>query len=345
VALVRTWGETRFAFQAALSTASIVQLKHIEMNHRALCSARAFALPLLAAFGAVAFACSATPPETHASSNGALGASAPFLGTAKSYAVLGGSTVTNTNATTLTGDLGVSPGLAITGFPPGIVMGGTTHAGDAASLQAQTDVTAAYGTLAGEACGVDLTGKDLGGLTLTPGVYCFSSSAQLTGDLVLDAGGKADAVFVFKTVSTLTTASNASVHVINGGGECGVFWQIGSSATLGTGTTFAGSILALTSITLDSGAKVSGRVLARNGAVTLDQNTVSIGSCATGPASDAGAPDAVALDAAVTDAASAPDSSAAPDAAVPDAADASLPDSDAGLFDAGSSTDVDAATP
>jgi hypothetical protein len=319
-----------------------VQLKHIEMNLRPLRSARAFALPLLATFGALAFACSATAPETHASTNGALGASAPFLGTAKSYAVLGGSTVTNTNATTLTGDLGVSPGLAITGFPPGIVMGGTTHAGDAASLQAQTDVTAAYGTLAGEACGVDLTGKDLGGLTLTPGVYCFSSSAQLTGDLVLDAGGKADAVFVFKTVSTLTTASNASVHVINGGGECGVFWQIGSSATLGTGTKFAGSILALTSITLTTGATVSGRVLARNGAVTLDQNTVSIGSCATGPASDAGAPDAVAPDAAVADAASTPDSSVAPDAALP--VDAGLPDTDAGLFDAGS-TDVDAATP
>jgi hypothetical protein len=322
-----------------------VQLKHIEMNHRSLRSARAFALPLLAAFGALAFACSATAPETQGSTSGAaLGASAPFLGTAKTYAVLGGSTVTNTNATTLTGDLGVSPGLAITGFPPGIVMGGTTHAGDAASLQAQTDVTAAYDTLAGEACGVDLTGKDLGGLTLTPGVYCFSSSAQLTGDLVLDAGGKADAVFVFKTVSTLTTASNASVHVINGGGECGVFWQIGSSATLGTGTTFAGSILALTSITLTTGATVSGRVLARNGAVTLDQNTVSIGSCATGPASDAGAPDAVAPpDAAVTDAASAPDTSAAPDAATPPA-DASLPDTDASLFDAGT-TDFDAATP
>ena len=310
------------------------------MNNRSLRSARSFALPLLAAFGALAFACTATAPETHGSKNGALGASAPFLGTAKSYAVLGGSTVTNTNATTLTGDLGVSPGLAITGFPPGIVLG-TTHAGDAASLQAQTDVTAAYGTLAGEACGVDLTGKDLGGLTLTPGVYCFSSSAQLTGDLVLDAGGKADAVFVFKTVSTFTTASNASVHVINGGGECGVFWQVGSSATLGTGTTFAGSILALTSITLTTGATVSGRLLARNGAVTLDHNTVSIGSCASGPASDAGAPDAVAPDAAVTDAATATDSSAAPDAAT--APDAS-PDTDAGLSDAGS-TDADTGTP
>jgi hypothetical protein len=310
------------------------------MKHRSLGSARTFALPLLAVFGALAFACSATAPETHGSTNGALGASAPFLGTAKSYAVLGGSTVTNTNATTLSGDLGVSPGLAITGFPPGIVMG-TTHAGDAASLQAQTDVTAAYGTLAGEACGVDLTGKDLGGLTLTPGVYCFSSSAQLTGDLVLDAGGKADAVFVFKTVSTLTTASNSSVHVINGGGACGVFWQIGSSATLGTGTKFAGSILALTSITLTTGATVSGRVLARNGAVTLDNNTVSIGSCASVPASDAGAPDAIAPDAALSDAGSTPDASVVPDAAI--VPDASLPDTDGGLLDG--STDIDTGTP
>jgi hypothetical protein len=310
----------------------------IEMNHRSSRLARNFALPLLAAFGALAFACSATAPENHEATHGALGASAPLLGTAASYAVLGGSTVTNTNATTLTGDLGVSPGLAITGFPPGIVMGGTTHAGDAAALQAQTDVTTAYDVLAGEACTADLTGKDLGGLTLTPGVYCFSSSAQLTGNLVLDAGGRADAVFVFKTVSTLTTASNASVHVINGGGDCGVFWQIGSSATLGTGTSFTGSILALTSITLTTGATVSGRVLARNGAVTLDHNAVSAASCGSAAAVDAGAADAaVAVDAAHADASPAADAATAPDAA-----DASVPDTDAGTADA--STDVDAFT-
>jgi hypothetical protein len=320
--------------------ASIVQLKRIEMNNRSVRLARNFALPMLAAFGALAFACSAPAPETHESTHGALGASAPFLGTAKSYAVLGGSTVTNTNATTLTGDLGVDPGLAITGFPPGIVMGGTVHAGDAAALQAQTDVAAAYDVLAGEACSVDLTGKDLGGLTLTPGVYCFSSSAQLTGDLVLDAGGRADAVFVFKTVSTLITASNSSVHVINGGGACGVFWQIGSSATLGTGTNFTGSILALTSITLTTGASVSGRVLARNGAVTLDQNTVSVGACGAVAAVDAGAPDAA--DAAV------PSDAAHADASAPDAADASMPEVDGGTTDAGStdagSTGTDAGT-
>jgi hypothetical protein len=342
VALVRTMPHVECAFEAGISTAPIVQLKHNEMNTRSVRLVRSFALPTLAAFGALAFAaCSAPAPESHSSTNGALGESAPFLGTAKSYAVLGGSAITNTNATTLTGDLGVDPGLAITGFPPGIVLGGTVHAGDAAALQAQTDVTAAYNVLAGEACSVDLTGKDLGGLTLTPGVYCFSSSAQLTGDLVLDAGGRADAVFVFKTVSTLTTASNSSVHVINGGGACGVFWQIGSSATLGTGTSFTGSILALTSITLTTGATVSGRVLARNGAVTLDQNTVSVGSCGAAAVADAGAADAAhAPDAAITPDAAVADAATAPDAAAPDA---SVTELDAGTSDAGS-TNTDAGT-
>ena len=206
----------------------------------------------------------------------ALAATAPSLGTAQTFAVLGGSTVTNTGSSVLTGDLGVSPGLAITGFPPGIVTG-TTHAGDAVALQAQSDLVTAYNVLAGQACNTNLTGQDLGGMTLTPGVYCFSSSAQLTGTLNLNAQGSASAVFVFKIGSTLTTASNSVVQVINGGSNCNpVFWQVGSSATLGTGTTFAGSILALTSITLNTSANVSGRVLARNGAVTLDTNTVTV---------------------------------------------------------------------
>src|SRR5664280_3428269 len=206
----------------------------------------------------------------------ALAATAPSLGTAQTFAVLGGSTVTNTGSSVLTGDLGVSPGLAITGFPPGIVTG-TTHAGDAVALQAQSDLVTAYNVLAGQACNTNLTGQDLGGMTLTPGVYCFSSSAQLTGTLNLNAQGSASAVFVFKIGSTLTTASNSVVQVINGGSNCNpVFWQIGSSATLGTGTTFAGSILALTSVTLNTSASVSGRVLARNGAVTLDTNAVSV---------------------------------------------------------------------
>ncbi len=191
--------------------------------------------------------------------------------------------MTNTGASTIFGDLGVAPGLAITGFPPGLVLGGSVHAADATALQAQSDVTAAYDALASEACDFDLTGQDLGGLTLTSGVYCFSSTAQLTGALALDAQGDPDAIFVFKVGSGLTTASDASVTFVNGGNDCHTFWQIGSSATLGTGTAFAGSILALASITLNAGASVSGRALARTGAVTMDDNHVFGGACADVP--------------------------------------------------------------
>jgi type VI secretion system secreted protein VgrG len=201
-----------------------------------------------------------------------------------SFAVLGGSTVTNTSTpTTVIGNLGVSPGSAVTGFPPGIVTGGTIHAADAVAAEAQSELVTTYDNLANTACGTDLTGQDLGGKTLTPGVYCFSTSAQLTGTLTLDAQGNPNAVFVFKIGSTLTTASAASVLLINGGSNCGVFWQVGSSATLGTGTALLGTIVALTSITLNTGASVSGRVLARNGAVTLDNSHVAVCGNAGGP--------------------------------------------------------------
>ncbi|HSO32179.1 MAG TPA: ice-binding family protein [Labilithrix sp.] len=292
----------------------------------------ALSLPVLAAIVGGMGACSSEAPDPEGSSRAAAELAAPVLGTASSFAVLGGSTVTNTGATTINGSLGVSPGLAVTGFPPGLVSGGTVHAGDAIALQAQTDAATAYNALAAQACTVDLTGKDLGGLTLTPGVYCFASSAQLTGALVLDAGGKADAVFVFKTQSTLTTASNASVQVINGGSDCGVFWRIGSSATIGTGTAFAGSVLALASITLTTGAKLSGRALARTGAVTMDDNAISLAVCAK-PAVDAGAADAApSSDAGAPDAA--PADAAPPDASAPPV-DAGTPPVDAGSTDAG----------
>ena len=205
------------------------------------------------------------------------------LGTAQNFAVLGGSTVTNTGPSSITGNLGVSPGSAVTGFPPGVVTGGSIHAADAVAAQAQSGLTTAYNTAAGTPCGTDLTGQNLGGLVLTPGVYCFTSSAALTGTLTLNFQGNPNAAFLFKIGSTLTTASASSVVLTNNAGvTCppNVNWQVGSSATLGTGSTFIGNILALTSITLTTGANVTGRALARNGAVTLDTNGVSIGACA-----------------------------------------------------------------
>jgi type VI secretion system secreted protein VgrG len=205
-------------------------------------------------------------------------AQAGILGTAESFGVLGGSAVTNTGNTVINGDLGVWPGLAITGFPPGIV-NGTTYAGGAVALQAQSDLTTAYNTLAGMAVTQVLTGQNLGGKTLTAGVYFFSSSADLTGILTLDGPGD----FVFQIGSTLdTAANNSSVLVINGANAGNVYWQVGSSATLGTNSAFKGSILALASITLNTGATIeNGRALARNGAVTLDDNTITVPEPAT----------------------------------------------------------------
>ena len=204
--------------------------------------------------------------------------SAVGLGTAGSFSVLGGSAVTNTGSSVISGDVGVAPGTSVIGFPPGIVLG-AIHANDAVALQAQNDLTTAYNTVAGLPCTTDLTGQDLGGMTLTAGVYCFSTSAQLTGTVTLNAQGNPDAAFIFQVGSTLTTASLSSVSFTNGAQPCNVFWQVGSSATIGTGTAFAGNILALTSITMTTGATLEGRALARNGAVTLDTNVISGGTC------------------------------------------------------------------
>jgi hypothetical protein len=265
----------------------------METTHRAAADAEPLAgkrphraigsIPLALAALSVLAAGACGKPSTVARSNVLLDQT--VIGTAQSFAVLAGSTVTNTGTTTVEGDLGVDPGLSVTGFPPGLVTDGSIHAGDAVALQAQDDVVTAYVALAGEAPTLDLTGQDLGGMTLVAGVYHFSSSAQLTGALTLDAQGDPSSVFVFQIGSTLTTASNSSVVVINGAQGCNIFWQVGSSATLGTTTAFKGNILALTSITLNTGASVSGRALARNAAVTLDTNDVSIQSCAS---SDAG---------------------------------------------------------
>ena len=203
------------------------------------------------------------------------------LGTAASFAVIGGQTVTNTGPTVITGDLGVSPGTAITGFSPGIVIG-SVHAADAVAEQAQVDLTTAYETAAGLAPTANIAG-DLGGLTFTSGVYAASSSIGLTGTLTLDAQGDEDAVWVFQVGSTLTTASASQVSLINGAQSCNVYWQIGSSATLGTNSTFVGSILALTSVTVTTGATIDGRALARNGQVTLDTNVITRSDCAAAP--------------------------------------------------------------
>jgi hypothetical protein len=216
------------------------------------------------------------------SSTPAAAQTAPTLGTAEPFAVLGGSAVTNTGPSVINGSLGLSPGSAITGFPPGIVVG-TIHAADAVALQAQNDTVTAYNALASQSCTTDLTGQDLGGLTLTPGTYCFAAGAALTGTLTLNAQGNPGAVFIFRTGSTLVTASGSSVSIINGGSPCNVFWQVGSSATLGTSTSMSGTIIAMTSITLTTATTLAGRALARNGAVTLDSNTVTRPVCSLGP--------------------------------------------------------------
>lgn len=212
----------------------------------------------------------------------AAAATAPSLGTAGSFAVLGGTTVTNTGPTSMTGDLGVSPGSAITGLAD-ITLSGATHTADAVALQAQSDVTTAFDALSAAPCTKSFSGTavELGGQTLTPGVYCYSSSAQLTGTLTLNGNG----VYIFKIASKLTTATDSSVSLIGGASACNVFWRINSSATLGAGTAFVGNVLALTSIALETGASLSGRALARNGAVTLDTNTITnAASCAAVPA-------------------------------------------------------------
>jgi len=203
------------------------------------------------------------------------------LGTAGNFSVLAYSTVTNTGSTVINGgDVGLSPDTlsSITGFPPGTITPPfIAEAANGATLQAQNDLMTAYNTAAGLAKTQSLTGQDLGGQTLLPGVYFFSSTAGLTGNLTLNDNGNANALFVFQIGSTLITASNASVLTINGGSTPGnnVFWQVGSSATLGTDTAFEGHILALDSITLNTGATIiNGSALAETGAVTLDDNTI-----------------------------------------------------------------------
>jgi type VI secretion system secreted protein VgrG len=222
---------------------------------------------ILAAIAATVLLCQPAP-----------GFATSILGSADPFAVLGGSAVTNTGPTTIRGDVGVYPGSSITGTGSITLTG--VYAGGAVAQLAQTDVTTAYNGLAAMPSTSNLTGQDLGGLTLISGVYHFDSSAQLTGTLTLNAQGNNNAYWVFQIGSTLTTAPGSAVQVINLGSnqgfDDGLFWKVGSSATLDTTTAFEGNILASASITLDTGATIeNGRALAQTGAVTMDTNTIS----------------------------------------------------------------------
>jgi hypothetical protein len=212
----------------------------------------------------------------------AFAAEQPTMGTAGNYAVMGATAISNTGPTVVNGNLAISPGgsSSVTGFLPGVVTGEMDMA-NADAVLAHTDLVGAYNDAAGETTTVNLTGTDLGGLTLTPGTYTFDSSAQLTGTLTLDGQGSTNATFIFQIGSTLTTASNSAVEMINGAGACAVYWNVASSATLGTTTDFQGTIMAVTSITMNTGATIGvgglghgGRALAMNGALTLDTNVI-----------------------------------------------------------------------
>ena len=202
------------------------------------------------------------------------------LGTATSFGVLAGSAVTNTGATIVNGDLGVSPGSAITGFPPGIV-NGAVHDTDGVAAGAQSDLTTAYNDAAGRSPSGSV-GPFIGaGQTLAPGVYNATTSLDVGGSLTLDAHGDPDAVWIFQVGSTLVTDSASEINLTDGAQACNVFWQVGSSATLGTNSSFQGSVLALTSITVTTGDTIIGRALARNGAVTLDDDDITVPTCAS----------------------------------------------------------------
>ncbi|MEU4411384.1 ice-binding family protein [Streptosporangium sp. NPDC023963] len=235
-------------------------------------SLRVWALAVLVATGGIA----ATPCTANAL------ATPVALGTAADFAVLGGASVTNTGPTVVTGDLGTSPSAAVTGFPPGTLIG-TLHVADATAAQAQVDQLAAYNDAAFRTPDATIP-TELGGTTVTPGVYNSAAGTfQITGNVTLDAQGDPNAVFIFQAASTLITAAASTVTLTGGAQACNVFWQVGSSSTLGANTDFSGDILALTSITVGAGATVDGRTLAHNGAVTLDTNIITLSTCAGPP--------------------------------------------------------------
>ena len=243
------------------------------MSHR---RARSWSLPAVVLGAAVAVL---LLPSAASAAQAPVG-----LGTADAFAVLAGSGITNTGPTTVTGDVGTFPTPSETGFGSMTIIG-TNHAGDAVTQQAKNDLLTAYTDAAGRNPATSTT-VELGGLTLLPGVYT-SPTFGLTGTLTLDAQGDPAAQFIFQAGSTLVTASNSHVSLINGAQGCNVVWQLGSSATFGTGTQFVGNVLAHASITANTGATFQGRLLARDGAVTLDTNTVTKATCASAPVSSA----------------------------------------------------------
>jgi len=201
------------------------------------------------------------------------------LGTAASFGVLAGQGVTNTGPTVVGADLGTCPNPSVTGFPPGTV-GGTIHANDAVACSAQSDLTTAYNDAAGRPADTAYLGPtDLGGKTLVAGVYNGDSSFGITGVLTLDGQNDPDSVFIFQAASTLITATNSSVAFINGAQACNVFWQVGSSATLGVGSTMKGTVMALSAIAAQTGAAIDGRLLTRNASLTMDTNQVRPAPC------------------------------------------------------------------
>jgi len=198
------------------------------------------------------------------------------LGAAASFAVLGGSAVTSTGGTVVNGDLGVSPGTSVTGFGPGTVTNGAMHVNDASAIAAQAASATAYNDAASRSLNPVFVSGNIGGMTLVPGLYKSTSGLAISsGNLILDAQGNANAVWIFQMASTLTTSSGLSVILTGGANAANIFWQVGSSATIGTTSVFDGNILALTSITLDTGATLNGRALAQNGLVALDSNPIN----------------------------------------------------------------------
>ena len=229
-------------------------------------------MALRALIGLVACCLALAAPSAASAAPAAVG-----LGTASSFSVLAGAGITNTGATTIGGDIGTFATTSESGLGT-VTLNGVDHAGDAVTQQAKTDLTTAYNQAAGSGPPTSVA-TELGGTTLTPGVY-NGATLQITGTLTLNTLGDPNAVFIFQTASTLITASSSNVLVVGGATACNVYWQVSSSATLGTSSNLIGTVMASTSITADNGATIQGRLLASTGAVTLDHNTINAPVCA-----------------------------------------------------------------